>query len=219
MILRGILLLSLLFCLHRAFAQKSVQRFRVGATVGVNVAQIDGDSYAGYRKLGLQVGFQATATIRERFFISTEMLLSQRGARPSRQEILEDFDNYIDIRITYIEIPFLLNIFPGQKKGDYYSFHFFGGVSLGRLIQTDIREVGESVNFYPYLQLNTVKDDFQTFDYSLILGGQMNFSKNVGIFLKHTLTLKGLYSPEGDENPFNPLEPFFFTLGAAYLLY
>lgn len=199
--------------------QSTKGRFGVGVVLGLNAAQIDGDSYAGYRKLGFQTGLRSTARITDRFFLSTEILLSQRGARPSRKEKLEDFDNYIDVRLTYIEVPFLLNLNVGRKETNYYHYLIFGGLSIGRLIHTRINETGDSVRFYPYLRMNGIKDQFTLFDTSLLLGLQRNLSAQLGLFLKHTLTLKRLYTPVNNEDVFNELEPFHFTFGLSYLLY
>ncbi|PHN02126.1 porin family protein [Flavilitoribacter nigricans] len=194
-------------------------RFAAGLVAGINAAQIDGDTYAGYRKLGFQAGLQGMVLLGERFALSTEILLSQRGAQPSRKEKLEDFDNYINIRLTYIEIPILLNLNVGRAAGAALPYRIFAGVSIGRLIGSRIREIGESVRFYPYLNMNAIKDDFAVFDTSLILGLQRQLSRHTGLFLKHTLTLQELYTPMGENDIFNELEPFHFTVGMSYVFY
>ncbi|MEL7118293.1 MAG: porin family protein [Bacteroidota bacterium] len=193
--------------------------FQAGITLGMNVSQVDGDEYSGYRKIGLQAGIQGIANISDNLFISTEFLFSQRGASPSNKEKLESFENFIDIRLNYIEVPFLINVRVGKKRDDFRTLRIFGGVSIGRLIGSNIDQTGESLTFYPFLNMEEIVEDFESFDFSLVLGFQRNFSKNLGLFFKHTLTLNDLYVPVGEQNPYNNLEPFHFTLGASYLIY
>lgn len=193
--------------------------FQAGLTLGINVSQVDGDEYAGYRQLGVQGGIQGIVNITNHFFVSTEILFSQRGARPSNKEKLEDFENFIDIRLNYIEVPFLINVHTGRDREDFRPLRIFGGVSVGRLINTTIKQTGESPTFYPFLNMASIKEDFERFDFSLVLGFQRNFSKNLGFFFKHTLALNNLYTPVGEQNPYNELEPFHFSLGASYLLF
>lgn len=210
---------SLSFFMIFALRAQDKPVFQAGLTFGVNVSQVDGDEYAGYRKIGAQGGIQGIVNITDHFFVSTEILFSQRGARPSNKEKLEDFENFIDIRLNYIEVPFLINVSTGKAKENFRPLRIFAGVSVGRLISTNISQTGESPNFYPFLNMASIKDDFESFDFSLVLGFQRNFSKNLGVFFKHTLALKNLYTPTGKENPFNELEPFHLSLGASYLLF
>lgn len=194
-------------------------RFAAGAVLGLNAAQIDGDTYAGYRKLGIQAGIQGLILLTRRLTLSTEILFSQRGARPSRKEKLEDFDNFIDIHLTYVEVPVLLNLSVGKAVEGLVPYRIFGGVSIGRLINTKIRETGDSVRFYPFLNMREIKDDFSLFDTSLVLGLQRQFDRHLGLFFKHTLTLKRLYTPTDPDDLFNELEPFHFTFGASYAFF
>lgn len=209
--------ISVFSCMGLQAQDKAV--FQAGLTLGVNISQLDGDEYAGYRKIGAQAGIQGIVNITDHFFISTEILFSQRGARPSNKEKLEDFENFIDIRLNYIEVPFLINVSTGKARKDFRPLRIFGGVSVGRLITTNIDQTGESLNFYPFLNMASIKDDFESFDFSLVIGFQRNFSKNLGVFVKHTLALNNLYTPVGKENPYNQLEPFHLSVGASYLLF
>ena len=193
--------------------------FQAGLTIGANFSQVDGDEYTGYRKIGLQDGIQGVVNITNNFFVSTEMLFSQRGARPSNREKLEDFENFIDIRLNYVEVPFLINVRTGNARADFRPLRIFGGVSIGRLLNSNIDQTGESETFYPFLNMANIKDDFETFDFGLIFGLQRNFSKNFGVFFKHTLALNNLYTPLGEQNPYNQLESFHFSLGVSYLLF
>lgn len=221
MIRIALLHLLILLVATQIYAQQRKPTFQAGFNIGLNIAQIDGDAYAGYRRLGFQGGIQGIVNIRNNFYLSTAFLYSQRGAKPSNKEKLEDFDNFITLRLNYVEVPFLLNVGIGKKAQGYRTYQAFGGVSIGRLLNTTIKKTGDALNFYPYLQIEDIRPEFENFDFSLLLGLQRNFNKNMGIYLKHTLALKDLYSPPigDDNNPFNQLEPFHFTFGATYKLY
>ena len=193
--------------------------FRAGVSVGLNAGQIDGDAYRGYRKFGLQVGIQGLVVLTERFYVSTEILLSQRGARPSNKERSESFENYIDIRLGYIEVPILLNWKMGkEEEATHYSWEIFGGASIGRLTQTKVKTFGTSDVFYPYIDLGTVSEDFNPTDVSLLFGLQRNLNNNFGLFFKHSISLRNLYTPTERESPFSELQPYHVTLGVSYVI-
>lgn len=107
-------------------AQKTELRFRGGMIFGLNASQVDGDDYAGYHKLGINGGFLAQIPLSKKFFISTEILYSQKGAKS--RTIMGQNVAY-RVNLNYSEIPVLINF---QEKT---SVNFGVGVAYARLLK------------------------------------------------------------------------------------
>ena len=108
--------------------------FYGGAVVGANFAQVDGDYYAGYRKIGLNAGGIVYAQLAKHVALSLEILYSQKGSKsdhpqqsPANQNIA--VLNY-SIAANYAEIPIMINYFDKRKT------HFGIGVSYNRLVSS-----------------------------------------------------------------------------------
>lgn len=123
------LFLSLSFFLSaQSFAQQgsdSKLKIRAGAILGLTAAQVDGDDWAGYHKVGITGGFVAQVPISKKFFFSTEILYVQKGAKsPTYMGLPLDFK----WNLSYAEIPVLFHY--QEKK----AFNFGIGASFGRLV-------------------------------------------------------------------------------------
>lgn len=153
--------------------------FYGGLILGANFAQVDGDYYAGYRRVGLNVGGIAYAHVANHVALSMEILYSQKGSRsnlpqksPANPAV--ELKKY-GINADYAEIPIMLNYFDKRKS------HFGIGVSYGRLVSKKediVMNVGNNrdsvVDFggkYPFRQ--------DAFDF--LAGAQLHLWK--GLFL------------------------------------
>lgn len=124
-----LLLIFLTGFLHIALSQDASQtdlRFRGGAVLGLNACQIDGDDYAGYHKLGFNGGFLAEIPLSKKFFVSMEILYSQKGAK---SRTYQGIPTEYQANLNYAEVPVLFNF---QEKS---SVNFGLGVSYGRLVK------------------------------------------------------------------------------------
>src|SRR6188474_1752497 len=81
-------------------------RIRGGVIFGMNASQIDGDDYAGYRKVGLNFGFYGQIPVSKKFFLSTEILYSQKG---SKSPTYEGLPLEYQINLNYAEVPVFLH--------------------------------------------------------------------------------------------------------------
>ncbi|MCS6916882.1 MAG: outer membrane beta-barrel protein [Chitinophagales bacterium] len=120
--------ISLLGLQHPCRAQASDALrlgIRGGVVLGINASQVDGDDYAGYTKVGLNAGFYGQIPISPRFFVSTEILYSQQGAKSRvRQGLPLEFLT----RYDYAVVPVLLHF---QEKE---AINFGAGFAFARLI-------------------------------------------------------------------------------------
>ena len=99
---------------------------RGGAIFGINATQIDGDNYAGYHKVGLNFGFYGQIPVSKNFFVSTEILYSQKGSKsPTYVGLPLEYQ----INLQYAEIPVLLHF--QDKK----AFSVGAGFAYSRLLK------------------------------------------------------------------------------------
>lgn len=126
------IILSLLFLtglLQMTYGQDAAStelRFRGGAVLGLNACQVDGDDYAGYHKLGFNGGFLAEIPVAKKFFVSMEILYSQKGAK---SRTYQGIPTEYQANLNYAEIPVLFNF---QEKS---AVNFGLGASYGRLVK------------------------------------------------------------------------------------
>lgn len=116
-------LLFLNLCTLRSNAQyySSSPTFFGGFTAGANFAQVDGDNFAGYKKLGLNAGALVHTAIGENFTISMELLYSQKGSHAGKSQLpKQTISGYLikdyNINIVSADIPFSLNYFFKDNK-------------------------------------------------------------------------------------------------------
>lgn len=98
------------------------QNFKAGARIGFCASQVDGDTYEGFNKPGLIAGVFVNHKLSELFSMQMEMSFIQKGSRKP----VDEFNNtYYLMRLSYIEVPLLIqwhasktiNIFTGPSFG------------------------------------------------------------------------------------------------------
>jgi hypothetical protein len=150
--------------------------FYAGVIAGANFSQVDGDSYAGYHKVGLNAGGIVYTHIAEHLALSLEILFSQKGARGHRvqESGAGTFINAYRINLNYAEIPLQLNYFDRRRS------HFGGGFSYSQLITAQ-----EKLETNPPQQpgstgyVNLEEFPFNKSDLNFVLGGSLHVWKGV----------------------------------------
>jgi hypothetical protein len=148
--------------------------FSAGLIGGANFAQVDGDAYAGYHKVGLNVGAIGYLQIKKHLAVSWEILYSQKGAKSDAARISGIDTVWIvryGINANYAEIPVMINYFDKRKS------HFGLGVSYSRLVSST-----ETLTTQPdgnFVDLN--KYPFAKNNYDFLAGVQLHFIK--GLYL------------------------------------
>jgi hypothetical protein len=165
---------------NRLQAQSSyyVEEQRVfygGLVGGVNFAQVDGDNFAGYHKVGVNVGGIVYAQLAEHVALSLEILYSQKGSK-SDNAIFTNVNgqkvviaNY-GININYAEIPVMINYFDKRKS------HFGIGLSYGQLVSGT-----ENLTTDPVVPIDLTKYPFKKSAIDFLAGVQLHLVK--GLFL------------------------------------
>lgn len=130
--------------------------FSGGIVAGTNFAQVDGDKYAGYFKVGINAGAILHARVSNTFSVSMELLYSQKGARSNfRQESSTKKYTIINQRInlSYAEIPILLNAFDKNKSHVGIGFSYAQLINADETIQTDTTNTYDP-NAYPFKKID-----------------------------------------------------------------
>ncbi len=131
-----------------------------GVAGGVNFSQVDGDGFAGYNKVGLNVGPIVYVRFSTLIAASLEINYSQKGSKVRR--ITESMysgpgvERY-DLKLNYAEVPVMLHIIPEGR------FHYSLGASYGYLLSSE--ETAETVA----APVNLDQDIFQFLDQDINL--------------------------------------------------
>lgn len=104
-----------LFLITLCFAgQGQVLRFDGGAVAGINAAQVQGDDYTGFNKLGLSGGAFIDIRNPENYWgVRLEMHYAEKGSRRGGDP--ETGTTTVELRMNYIDIPILMDV----NLGDY----------------------------------------------------------------------------------------------------
>lgn len=134
------LLLALLPCF--AFAQSGIQeiylnnesyRFFGGLEAGTNFTQIDGDTYAGFNKVGLNIGALVYVRISNIVGASIAFDYTQKGSHGVSSTASPALGSYISdyrVKLNYIEVPVVLHLLTDRR------LHYEAGLSYAQLLNS-----------------------------------------------------------------------------------
>jgi len=108
------------------------QVFRTGLIGGIGGAQVEGDGYGGYKKIGGIVGGYVGFDVAEKWESQFEIYYINKGSQKNAHPDKGDF-NYLKLELDYIEIPVLL-------RYKYQKFRFETGLYYGLLIRDKIED-------------------------------------------------------------------------------
>jgi hypothetical protein len=110
----------LIFCFLAISVNSFSQRFNGGIVGGLNVSQIDGDTWGGYNKAGLVGGAYVITQFQNSWGARMEFRYAARGSAPSINNPL-----HLKIRLQYVELP-LLATYTFTKKLELHAGGIFG---------------------------------------------------------------------------------------------
>ena len=161
------------------------QQFKIGFIGGIATSQVDGDTYAGYNKVGLFAGGFVTKkfSAESKWSASFEITYIQKGSRKTPHPDKGDPFSY-KLNLNYAEVPILFKrafTTPDSLLGQKAKFEFEAGIAIGVLVQSKEEDTGGpvagGVPFQKYdipflLGLNyPVSDHFSTnirYEYSIL---------------------------------------------------
>lgn len=175
----------LTLCLLLASFSLEAQTFKAGLILGLNASQIDGDDVGGYSNPGLRTGIRASTMFsNEKLQLDTDMLFSQRGSRPSANEV-----NIIGLdwsfRMDYVEVPVTLRYSDWYvEDGDYYKVYAKGGLSYGRFFRSKHSDLSPFRNIDEYINNN---------DLSITAGMGVYLKKHLQAEINYTRSIFPFY--------------------------
>jgi Outer membrane protein beta-barrel domain len=162
---------------HGLYVEKP-RVFYGGLIVGANFAQVDGDYFAGYRKVGLNVGGIEYAQLAKHVALSLEILYSQKGSKSDGAQISPYNGNVLilnyGISANYAEIPVMINYFDKRRS------HFGIGVSYSRLVSSNETVTADSNNVIYHPDFNQAYP-FKKDEFDVLAGVELHLWK--GLFL------------------------------------
>lgn len=163
-------------------ASKAQDRFNGAVVFGFNAAQIDGDNLAGYDKLGLMGGVKLDYRLDNPWYLSLELLYSQRG---SQSELRSDGSVPLrKINLQYVEIPLLIRYKDWWVPEEgYYKVDAEAGFSYAYLFNSNSSQGSFSWE----------TDDFSQNDISFTLGANFYVNKHWGFGARYTRSITRLY--------------------------
>ena len=151
--------------------------FDGGIIFGTNFTQVDGDTYWGYHKVGLNTGGTVYIHFTPKIGVSMEMLYSEKGSRAASADMSQALGLYImqyHINLNYIEIPLTFHL---KEKVMIYEkkreMDFELGASYARLISySEWAETDQPV------LINHDINWFNSVDINYVVGASVKLLKN-----------------------------------------
>ncbi len=164
-----------------------------GFILGTNFAQVDGDNFAGFRKIGLNGGAIVHTRIGEGFTASMELLYSQKGSIAGKNQVpirygpsrflIEEYN----IRITSASVPLSINYFFPDKRSIVSA-----GATYAYLVDaTAVLNGVETIEQFP----------FKKHEVALQLGGSYRLWKKFYLnmrFQMSMLNIRKTYDPRAE---------------------
>ena len=161
------ILLPILICVFSINIH--AQNFGGGLILGLSTSQVSGDYLGGFNKAGLLVGGFIDLQLSKTLKGQMEMTFIQKGSNnPNMNE-----NNYSDINLSYVEIPFLL------KYQQSSTIAIEGGIETAFLISASDNDI------YGQISASSTRE-FNTTDISIFIG--MDYSINPRLILNSRIS-------------------------------
>ncbi len=144
-------ILTLIFLCSCLFV--NAQYFNAGFKLGVVGSQVDGDTYGGYDKLGLDVGLFVNYQLSMRTALQLEMEYIQKGSSHTPNVEIGDYIEY-KMQVNYLQLPVLFQ----YKLSQNFSAEM--GPAFGLLLS----------NYEEYNQWEIQSNPFRKFAFSWVTG-------------------------------------------------
>ncbi len=149
------------------------QPFHGGLTAGLTASQVDGDSYSGYNKPGLQAGVFVSAELLPWFDVRMEIKYTSRGARNPAND--DNTGSYL-LKLQYIDVPIMASL--KYKK--------IGALELGLIPGYMFKAAGEDdAGKLPKEYLV----DFHNFDLGLLIGADLNITQKIAVNIRYSYSI------------------------------
>ncbi len=157
----------------------NAQNFKAQLLGGMNVAQVDGDSYGGYNQPGGLLGMAIYREPNEKYNFGFELLFSQKG---SHKKITEDDPGVFKLRYNYLCMPLFVDI-----------------KNLG----ISLKKITLRIAISPNLKITSKVDygngwldnSIRPFEISGMVSINYKFNEQLGIMIRHENSLLSIGTP------------------------
>lgn len=178
------------------------RRFSATILAGINLAQMDGDGVAGYKKIGANVGARGGITFSRRIELSLEILYSQKGSFERKMT-----DVHYDLH--YVEVPLEINLkewfATDAKEREYSRIVVGGGFAYNQMVFGSYKNMGVKIDE----ELDKMRKHSVVFQFT----GTFFFTRSLGLNIRWSRGLYSLYKKSAGRDP---LIPHQLTIRLAY---
>ena len=141
------------------------QKIKGGLVGGLVASQVDGDRMGGYNKFGGHIGAFARTPIEKNLWFELQLLLIQKGSRPSGEGNLEGL--VISTEYVDFEVSLLYNA--------WQSLFLKGGLVPGVCISGNVKTLSgvEQVSNVPFRKISL----------GVVMGAEYGFSKHMAVYM------------------------------------
>ena len=169
------------------------QDFRAGPLLGTSFSQVDGDSYVGFNKVGINVGGFVYRPISDKWTIQLDIAYTQKGSREAPKPDKGRLDDY-KIHLSYIQFPLV-------ARYQYKKFSGEAGISVGALLDSQEEIDGTPVEDLP----NSDPVPFQDTEWATVFGLNYHFNEHLWINARLLYSINRIRIPFDGEIPvYNP---------------
>lgn len=156
---------------------------------GMNLSQVDGDEIYGFKKPGLNLGVGVELPISKNFFLSTEVLFTQKGAkqRAKMDTILivdnEDsirFNGAYNLRLNYMEVPLIFSF----KHEDAFTI----GVGASYARRVGVKEIEQDI----YNKSAIADSAYSPNDFCLLAETRVRLYENLWFNLRYSYSMSSI---------------------------
>jgi len=149
------------------------QKFKGSIFTGLTASQVDGDTYSGFNRAGLNAGVGVAFPFSEKIAGQFEIKFTQKGSYRGQRPNIGDYSTY-SIKLNYIELPLIVKYLYKPK------INFETGLAFGYLMSSkeefnDLTDPG-SRPFY--------KNEF-----SWLIGGNYQLYKNISVNIRYSYSV------------------------------
>lgn len=159
-----------------SFLLSMAQSFKGGIIAGMATSQYDGDTYVGFHRIGINAGGYINLDLGKKFSWQMEMKYIQKGSFQSPNPDPQYLTPKYDLRLNYIEIPFLI------KYNFKYKISFEAGFGVGYLASHH-----ENINDIPADPTNI--RPFHKFELSYQAGGYYQLLKKLAFNIRYVYSV------------------------------
>lgn len=201
--------------------QQNTRSFQIAFPLGTNLSQVQGDPYSGFRKWGLSAGVEGVALLSGNIKLSLGMLFQQLGAAPGITERKQYEQNYIDMRLSYIEVPVML-LLPIHQQADKSPLDIELGFSFARQLSSRVVRTttvsGSNAELIPYMNIVDRQTEFQNFVWNGMGGVNYYLHPQVALRLRYHHGLSAFFRPAAADEGLENLRHQYLGLSIRYIV-